>query len=429
MTPGPEGRSSEPDPILVLGNNYPPHTLGGSELLCQDHVRWLRARGHRVTVLTSTYGTAGAQAGSEIGPDGERIVRALDFHWKDFEIRRPAGWRMIAGERRQRVALEAVLDEDRPAAVQVWHMAAISKSLLGVVAGRRLPAIAVVGENWPTWDVASDAWLHLMRRGPRRDRVLTPALRRLVSRVVAPTDLTGAFERIRPAYCSDFLREQVEARFAPWKGRGVTIHNGIDLRLMTRARPEDEPFRSPLRLLYCGRVEQRKGVATAIEALAELGSGDVAARLDIVGWRDEAYAAELRGLAAKLAVADQVRFLDAVPREELPEVYRANDVLVFPTIWEEPFGLVPLEAMAAGCVVVGTGSGGSAEVMIDGRTALLHPIADAKSLADRIVRLSTDPALMVRLRQGGRSMVEEHDIDGYHRALLDLLRAEADGRN
>ena len=58
-------------------------------------------------------------------------------------------------------------------------------------------------------------------------------------------------------------------------------------------------------------------------------------------------------------------------REELPAAYRAADVFVFPSTWSEPFGLVPIEAMACGVPVVGSGTGGSGEFLIDGATALV----------------------------------------------------------
>ncbi|TMK19886.1 MAG: glycosyltransferase family 4 protein, partial [Actinobacteria bacterium] len=305
-----------------------------------------------------------------------------------------------------------------------WHMAGISKALIAAVGEHGLPAIAVVGENWPVWDVHTDHWLALMRHGSRRDRVLRPSVRSLIGRVVAPTSMDGAFERVRPAYCSEFLRRDVEEGFPPWRGRGVTVHNGIDFATMSRERDPKEPLGRPLRLLYCGRVERRKGVGTAVEALAALHRRDIDSTLDVVGWRDEAFASELRSKALSLGVADAVRLREPVAREDMPDLYRAHDVLVFPTIWQEPFGLVPLEAMAAGCLVVGTGTGGSGEVMIDGRTALLHAPEDPEGLASRVERLTQDPALVAGLRVGGRATANEHGIEGYHRALVDLLAGE-----
>jgi glycogen(starch) synthase len=414
--------------ILIIGNNYPPYTLGGYELLCRDHVAWLRSRGHQVTVLVSTFGLPDRRRSEETGPAGERIVRALDFHWKNFEIRRPRGIRLVEGERRQRRVLEGLLREEQPDAIQLWHMAAISKALIPVIGRSGIPTIAVVGESWPVWDIETDAWFRMWRHGRRRDRIARPVIRSLASRLIAPVGLDGSMERVRPAYCSDFLRRSIEERLDAWRGRGVTVRNGIDMRAMARPRDANEPVGRPIRLLFCGRVERRKGVATAIEGLAHLRRLAVPAVLDIVGWRDEDFAAELRESIARLGIEKEVRWLEPVARERLPDVYRDHDVVLFPSIWEEPFGLVALEAMATGCLVVGTGTGGSGEVMLDGQTALLHPVEDAAALARQVQRLSADPPLVAGVRESGRRMAEEHDIEQYHQALLRLVRDEAGAR-
>ena len=87
----------------------------------------------------------------------------------------------------------------------------------------------------------------------------------------------------------------------------------------------------------------------------------------IGGW-DEREEARLRGLAARLGVERRTRFEGQREREELPAAYAAADAVVFPVIWEEPWGLVPLEAMGIGRPVVATGRGGSAEYLRTART-------------------------------------------------------------
>lgn len=412
--------------ILIIGNVYPPHTLGGYELMCRDHVQWLRRHGFAVTVLVSTYGLPDRKPADEIGASGERVVRALDFHWDNFEVRRPRGWRLIEGERRQRRVLQELLRSERPTAVQLWHMAAISKSLIRTVVDSSTPTIAVIQESWPVWDIQTDAWFRLWRHGRRRDRIARPALRSLASRLFAPVDLDGSMEHVWPAYCSDFMRDHIEERFEPWRGKGVTIRNAIDFHAMARDRDPHDPLRKPIRLLYVGRVERRKGVETAINALARLRETGVQAALDIVGWRDEAFASELRQIASEQNVDSAIRWLEPLDRTQLPDVYLEHDVLLFPTIWEEPFGLVPLEAMATGCLVVGTGTGGSSELMVEGETALLHPVEDAPALAGRIRELAVDPSLVARLRTNGRRMAEQNDIQPYHEALMRLMRESVD---
>jgi len=427
--PGGEGPLSHPPRgalrLMVISNNYPPHTLGGYELLCRDHVAWLTGRGHAVMVVTSRHGTSAAAAGDERGDHGERIRRVLDFHWRDFEHARPAAARLWAGEWRQRRALLRALREQRPQGALVWHMGAISKSLLAVLHGAGVPAVAVVGEPWLLWDIEADAWLSLWRRPAvrRRARLAKPVLRPLAARWVAPTDIDAALAAMRPLYASEHLRREVENGLPAWRDHGAVVPNGINAELFARPRAADAPLRSPLRLLYAGRVEPRKGVHTAIEALASANAAGCASRLTVAGWQDRAYAAELTRRAAELGVDGMVEWLGALPREAMPELYHDHDVLLFPSVWAEPFGLVPLEAMAASCVVVATGTGGSADFLRGGDNCLLVPPQDPDAIVAAILRLRGDPGLVARLRRGGGATLAAHSFDAYAARLEAQLSA------
>ena len=403
--------------LLFVSNNYPPHQMGGYELLCEDVATRLVRRGHQVTVLTSTFGSG---PGLELsrGAGDEEVVRALDFHWKDFEVRRPTGLALWRGERRQRLLVEELLARVRPDVAVPWGMALLSKSLLETLRRHAVPMAAVVEEHWPLWDVADDAWLARWRgEGP---------LRRWADRAIAPTRVDAAMATIAPVYASQQLRDQVEAGLPAWGGRGEVLHNGIDLQLFAAGEAAPTAAASPLRLLYAGRVEPRKGVETAVRALRLLRDGGVDATLDVVGWRDEAYVAELRAIAAADGTAGAIRWLDAVPRSELPARYRAAGVLVFPSTWAEPFGLTALEAMACGCPVVGTGTGGAAEFMRDGENCLVFTPGEPAALAAAVTRLRSEPDLAARLRDGGLETAARHDIEGYVDRLEAIL-AEVSG--
>ena len=409
--------------IAVLSNTYPPHTLGGYELLCAEHVAWLRSRGHHVVVVTSTYGVEARarESRSEQGAAAETVVRTLDFHWRDFEHDRPSGRRLWEGELRQRRALLRVLREHRVEAVLLWHMAGVSKSLIAVLGRRGLPMVAVIGEPWPAWDIAADAWLDLWRRDAVRPlaRAAKPLLRAIADRAVAPASLDGALRHLVPAYASEHLQHSVdESAPAEWPRRGSVVPNGIQVERFLRPRTP-RPRGAELRCLSAGRVERRKGVHVAVDAVARARDAGVAATLTVRGWADAAYLAELQEQAAAAGIP--VDWQEAAPREAMPDMYAAHDVLLFPTLWDEPFGLVPLEAMCAGCVVVATGSGGSGEYLEDGVNCLVAPQGDAAAVAAHLATLSADPALVERLREGGLATARAHGFEEYAGRLETLL--------
>lgn len=173
---------------------------------------------------------------------------------------------------------------------------------------------------------------------------------------------------------------------------------------------------SPLRLLCVGRLVERKGVDDAIRALALLRAGDhpLDAELFVAGGPVAAAlgadveARRLTRLAGSLGVADRVHLLGRVVPAELPDQLRAADVVVAPP-WYEPFGIVPLEAMACGRPVVGSAVGGLLDSVADGTTGLLVPPRDPTALAAAIRALATDPQLRARLGRAGRARSLDYD--------------------
>ena len=175
------------------------------------------------------------------------------------------------------------------------------------------------------------------------------------------------------------------------------------------------------RLLYVGRIDERKGIDTAVRALEHLPAQTT---LRVVGSGDEEAERRPRALAG-----DRVTFEGIVPREELPARYAAADAVLFPVRWREPWGVVPLEAMGVGRPVVATGRGGSGEYLRDNENALLFDAEDPAALAAQVRRLASDEMLRARLRAGGLETARSHTAathDARVTAVLEEL-AESPG--
>ncbi|MFN2464914.1 MAG: glycosyltransferase family 4 protein [Candidatus Dormibacteria bacterium] len=393
--------------LLVVSNAYWPNFNGGFEILCEEHVGWLVGRGHEVVVLTVKSSVDGPAPG--VGRHGERVVRGLEFRWADYQHRHPGPLTSVRQELEQRRLVEGLLAKWTPDVAALWGMAGVGKSLIAEVQERGVPMVAVIGEPWPVWDLASDPWLRKWVDGgtPRIIRkVLAP-----VGRRVAPIQLATALSAVTPLYVSEDVRVMSEAGVPAWSGRGTLVPNGIRGEAFPAVPREALP--AVPRLLYAGRVEQRKGLHTVIEALDQLRREGVETALTIAGWEHATYAADIRAAVARAGLDDAVTWRGPVTRAALAMLYGAHDVLLFPTIWREPFGLVPLEAMATGCAVLATGTGGSADYLRDEQNCLLFPAESATGLAGALTRLRDEPALLARLREGGRATAAAHDFEHY----------------
>lgn len=195
----------------------------------------------------------------------------------------------------------------------------------------------------------------------------------------------------------------------------VVIPFGIDERRWEMVPPP--PPGNPPRALFIGRLVPFKGVDFLLRALESVPD----LRLDIVG--DGPERNRLRTLANALAVSDRVKFWGEYPDEDLPRRMADADFLVLPSVTvEEMFGMVLLEAMAAGRPVITTAvPSGVREVNVAGETGLEVPIRDARSLADAMRLLANDPGLRERLGAAGRNRVRERfTVDRMTEAHLEL---------
>jgi len=147
-------------------------------------------------------------------------------------------------------------------------------------------------------------------------------------------------------------------------------------------------------LLTLSRLHEKKGLDVLLQALAELPA--------CVAWiaGDGPLEADLKALAARLGVADRVRFLGW--RNDRGALLRAADICVLPSRWE-PFGTVMLEAWAAGTPLVAAASQGPSALIEDGGNGLLVPVDDAAALAAAIRRLMAEPGLRAHLIERGRA--------------------------
>ncbi|MGH2953254.1 MAG: glycosyltransferase family 4 protein [Solirubrobacterales bacterium] len=387
--------------VLTVGNMYPPHHLGGYELMWRSSVEHLRARGAEVRVLTTDHREPEPDAAFPEDPDAHRELR---WYWYDHEFPRRGLGKRLRIERSNLATLERHLDELRPDAVCWWAMGGMSMSL--VERGRRLgmPAVGVVVDEWLGYGPRVDAW----QRAFGRPLALALAVERL-SGVPTALDLAGA---ARWVFVSDYLRERARAAGVdPFDSE--VAHGGVD-RPSFPVAPE-RPWQG--RLLYLGRIDERKGIETAIRALADLEQ----ATLRVIGSGDRDYAERLRRLVADLGFAARVSF-EVLPRDRVGAAYAEADAVLFPVLWPEPWGLVPLEAMSVGRPVVATGTGGSAEYLRDGENCLLfEPHDSPTALAAAVRRLADDDGLRRTLRAGGLDAARAHTEESFNEAVAGAL--------
>jgi glycosyltransferase involved in cell wall biosynthesis len=202
------------------------------------------------------------------------------------------------------------------------------------------------------------------------------------------------------ATCTDEVFELVRLGADP--ARISIVPCGVDPHLFRPVGPAAPRRPGYHRLVVVSRLVERKGVGTAISALA----GVPGAELVVAGGAEpdrmsrDREARRLLALAQRTGVADRVQLLGRVTRCDLPALLRSADAVVC-VPWYEPFGIVPLEAMACGVPVVASAVGGLTDTVVDGLTGVLVPPRDADHVARALRGLLQDEGRRVALGKAG----------------------------
>lgn len=400
--------------ILVISNLLPPFYVGGYELLCAQISKALRARGHEVRNLTSNHGLD-AHPVPLNEPHVERSLRLHGFFghpWLSISQLREL-------ELHNNATVRRAIETFQPDLVYVWNLGGISKSILHTLERLQVPVAMFVSDHWIARSLVADVWLDWWnRRTPSLPaRVLRAAWTALgLSKkwdAVAPTRPVSQIPFRSSSFCSGALRDLTRAKGYPMHHARV-INCPVDIE---RFCGEPVSATRPLqRLLYVGRLAEDKGVMTALRAMAQV-KGRFAGELSIYGKGDADYTAQLHAFVKEHDLP--VTFASATPAE-IPSVYRAHDALLFTSEWEEPFALTPLEAMASGLPVIGTMTGGSAELFRHSENALTYRAGHADDLAARILELAASGDLRHQLATKGQAEVRERCAEN---VILDQIEA------
>lgn len=229
---------------------------------------------------------------------------------------------------------------------------------------------------------------------------------------------------------SEYLAQGIVKRFSAAKEKIRVIPYGVDPRPFASARELGGARLDKKHVLFIGRLIKEKGVHLLIEAMGRVVDRMPTVRLTIVGahWygqeKETQYIASLR--EASRPLRDRITFAGSASHDEVPQLLAKADVLVSPSIWQEPTGHVNIEAMAAGVPIVTSNRGGIPEVV--GDAALIVEPEDTNSLADAIIRILEFPDLAEELARRGQARVRRHFdwavlANQYRKLFLELVKA------
>jgi glycosyltransferase involved in cell wall biosynthesis len=228
---------------------------------------------------------------------------------------------------------------------------------------------------------------------------------------------SGAFGSIMAN--SDWVRKRLE-------GEGIepveVLRYGIENR-----RGEAVLSEAPT-AVFAGRLVKEKGADVLLRAFARASGRAPGSRLIIAG--DGPERKNLEALAAKLNLTSSVSFRGYLKPREMNDALSGAWVHVVPSLWDEPFGIVAIEAMARGTTVVASGSGGLGEIVEDGVDGFLVPPGDVDALSEKLTTLFRDKGLVSSMAAAARRAVsEKYSEEIFLRQLFGIYDSVIDAKN
>jgi len=364
--------------VLLLSWEYPPRLVGGLARHVKSLAQELVRAGHRVVVITS----AADEAASRRQEDGVDVLRVRPYFQQvhDFKL-----WVTHLNFAMFEAGAQLVKDADGPVIIHAhdWLTAFAARGLKHTF---HLPLVATI---------------HATEHG--RNKGIHDTGQQYINDV----EWWLTYEAWRVIVCSTSMTKEVSRLFGLAADKVVMIPNGISFH--DQPRRDLVPFRARVaavgtRLLFhIGRLVPEKGAGTLLKALSLLEKSHNV-KLVIAGVGP--YESELKRQADELRLNNQVSFAGWISDEEAHAYYRISDCAVVPSIYE-PFGIVALEAMAAGVPLVASNVGGLAEIVQHGVSGLMAPPGDPVALAGQIDRILSDPDLAIRIAKQGQVRAAE----------------------
>ncbi|MBN1920170.1 MAG: glycosyltransferase family 4 protein [Anaerolineae bacterium] len=388
--------------ILLFSNYFPPHARGGYEQWAAEVAVELQRRGHTVEVVTAR------ERGNRDTPYlGIQVHRVLNLEAQEgmWETAFRSFVQRGQLEQQNLIQLRTLIEQTCPDVAFIWGMWNVPRSIPALVESLLSSRVVYYFcDYWPTLPSAYQQYWETPS-GHRFTRIAKYLIGQLALKQLARNPLPAL--KWQHSYCvSAAVCDRLIQSGIPLNHPRV-IYGGTQTEdFETAAAIRSERVQNdPLRILYAGRLTFDKGVHTVLQALDEFARGSVI--LTICGDPNSSYARELLTFAKERGLTKHIIFNGNVPRSEIPRIMAEHDVLIFPSIWEEPFARTVLEGMAAGLAVIGTTTGGTPEILNHNLTGLTFPPGDAAVLAHQIQTLLDNPDLASALASSGRDLVKK----------------------
>lgn len=339
-----------PNKILVINNLYTPQELGGYGRSISDFAKILQQRGYIIKVLTSDASYLAKIAGYEANINRDLQLFGT-FEGGAKAIENPQEIQKVIVDNDQ--IIREVINEFSPDVCLVGNINFLGLEIFRPLLSNYIPIINHLGLG---------TLLCSSRSMPQK-----------------------TFFTLATA--SEYLRQKIVNQGYPIEETIVVYPGAMVKQFKMCVLPNIEK----LRIVYAGVIVPFKGLHILIEALKIIDDKNVDFECSLAGDNlDEEYLNTLQEYVIKHRMDEKVKFLGYLPREKLINLFSKKNILVFPSVWEEPFGISQVEGMAPGLTLITSATGGASEIVEADISGLTIPPNDSQVLAESLISLTKD---------------------------------------
>ena len=372
----PVPQAERPRRILLVTNLFPPQELGGYGRKMWEFAHGLVARGHQVRVLAGDLPSiAKSPTPDEVEMDRcvSRELKLLGTWTKGIPSRVEDPKEIDARRKNNLHLVKEAIKSMQPEFLLAGNMDFLGADILNLALGSGLPVLQCLGNTAPGY---------------------------------TPPE-TPKSPRYKIGSCSHWNAATVKKN--GYAVQTEVVYPGARVDRFFRFHL---PERRRLRICFAGLVMPFKGVHILVEALGRLHQLGIDFTAEIAGEStNPQFLNNLHDFARKIGMTDKIKYTGFLDRLELSALFGRSNVLVFPSLVEEGFGISQVEALAAGLVVVSTGTGGAREVIRDGVDGLLYPSENVQALAEKLHALATNPELFAKLQGAAQRRASEFAVE------------------
>ena len=361
----------QPLRILILTNLYPPQAIGGYERAIADYARILHQRGHQVLVLTSNTKEHTVNYVLNSSELPVKCCFSLTGAWNNGQALWFSSDELTSISSQNKTILIEEIQAFKPQVCLAGNIDFLGLELLEIILTSGIPIAHYV-----------------MNANPGYFPEQTPQ-----------------FERYQYITCSSWLKEHLQAQGYPTETT-QTIYPGAAVEEFYQS---ELPPHDRLRIAYASLVMPYKGADILVAALCLLQTLGIEFTATIAGGNFQPEFVEaLQEMVESEGLSDKIQFPGVLSREELKQLYRTHNVLVFPSRFAEPFGISQIEAMAAGLTLVTSATGGAKEIVEHEKDGLIFESENPLDLADILSSLPQLPEAWKAIsRQGQQRALSE----------------------